>query len=189
MSWGSRKKILLAGLVLSVVAWALDRSWPADSAAETPAQDAEGQAAKPAAASAKAVADDERALAPREGTYGPRVPKSLGEAKELTRDPFELVPEAFGWRALFAHGAESDPAAKGPGSSAGSDELDADGFIAAHQLQATCVRRGQQWAMIDGRWMTRGEELDGYVLKKIEHYQVTFRRGKQSAALALPDNP
>jgi hypothetical protein len=189
MTRGSRKKILVAGLVLSVVAWAVDRSWPADSAAETPAQETGGRLSKPAAASTKADAGPERMQAPQDGTYGPRVPEALAEAKERTRDPFELIPEAFGFQALSARAAESDADAQAPGSATESDELDADEFVAAHQLQATCVRRGQSWAMIDGRWMAGGEELDGYVLQEIKHYQVTFRGGNQSATLALPDNP
>ena len=43
--------------------------------------------------------------------------------------------------------------------------------------------------MIDGRLMTVGDELDGYVLKAVECYRARFLRGNQSAELPLPDNP
>lgn len=71
------------------------------------------------------------------------------------------------------------------GPAAGSPEL----FEAGHQLQATTVTPQGGIAVVDGRCLTPGVIVDGYVLERIEPGRVTFRQGVETATLRLPMPP
>lgn len=187
MGGRSRRVLLLVVLGGTVAVLLLDRTWPADTSADTPKENAEAPKGSPAAVTSEPPPLPEATPGPREGTYGPQVPVAqAGPIKQLQRNPFEVIPEAFGWLSMIQQAEQHSPQL---GRGDRTEELGPEEFAQRHRLQATCTRPHAAWAMIDGRLLTVGQKLDGYVLKAVESYQVVFRRGGVPATLVLPDNP
>lgn len=59
-------------------------------------------------------------------------------------------------------------------------------FAQAHQLQATCAQGKRSWALIDNKVLRLGDNLDGFVLRQIDHYRVVFTHGEGKVDLPLP---
>ena len=100
------------------------------------------------------------------------------------------VRNAFAPLAAIQEQSDRRPGRRGERTKADGGEsettTDADGFRAAHQLQATSLQKKGSWALIDDRVFRKGDKLDGFVLRQIDHYRVTFEADGVSVDLALP---
>jgi hypothetical protein len=78
---------------------------------------------------------------------------------------------------------------RGTQPGAGGEEpevpIDAEAFLAKHKLHATSVQQKKSWAMIDDRVMRVGDNIDGFVLRRIDHYRVTFEGQDGSIDLVI----
>ncbi|MBN1490709.1 MAG: hypothetical protein JXA69_12390 [Phycisphaerae bacterium] len=101
------------------------------------------------------------------------------------RDPFTVSPKL---QSLFpAHSQERQDADQQRAAEAEARRKTIDTFADRHRLVATMVAPGQASAVIDGRIMCVGEQLDGFELRAIEHYRVRFEMGESVIHLTLPE--
>lgn len=100
------------------------------------------------------------------------------------RDAFAVSPDM---EEHYGH-TPARRATDGTGDGSTTEEtVDIGTFIERHRLQATSVQKNRAWALIDGRVLRMGDNLDGFTLRRIDHYRVTFECDGQSLDLTMPD--
>lgn len=174
----SRRKtyIYVGTLALAVVGFLVDRalqSGPQDAAArevQPKAHDKPPQTPLAARATQQNTADS--------GTPAPSPDSAsrwLRELPEVTevRDPFastNLFPPDAEATAEEAGGKARDPIAD---------------FITTHRLSATFRDDRSACAVVDGRVLRPGQQLDGFRLITVDPFRATFRQGNRQAVLPM----
>lgn len=190
MSKPNQKKAIIYGLLLgSVVIGLLFDRMRATGSATAPAAALAGSAsvspvsvaATPAEVKGPAIA---RIFTIAANMYGA---ESRPAEAELSRDAFNLTPKM---RKFFA---EASPTRKAEEArNAESDEelrrQELGRFQSTHKLKgtSTSLREGEAWALIDGIIVRKGEQIDGFELRRIERYRVELTKGGLLATLSLP---
>ncbi|MBN1347649.1 MAG: hypothetical protein JXQ73_33490 [Phycisphaerae bacterium] len=65
-------------------------------------------------------------------------------------------------------------------------EQAAAAFGGGHQLKGTFIGQGDCYAIIDDSIFRIGDQLDGFALRRIEHYRVLLGSGQKTVELTLP---
>ena len=59
-------------------------------------------------------------------------------------------------------------------------------FGASHRLMGVFIGPADKWAIVDGRILRIGDQVDGFVLHRIDDYGAVFARGDDLRSLHLP---
>ena len=69
------------------------------------------------------------------------------------------------------------------------DLQNAEEFKQAHTLKGTFIRPPDVWVVMDDLILRVGDELDGFVIREIDHYRVVFERDENRIVLEMSDTP
>lgn len=111
---------------------------------------------------------------------------SLSYLERLTepgssRDVFSLSSGMLSYYKTLQEEAPQEGADGKPAPRPGTPQA----FAAEHKLQATSIGE-EALAIIDGKPMRVGDELDGFRLTRIGPYEAEFERGSERAVLSIP---
>lgn len=182
MTTPSSKRLILYGLLFlaAIVGLLVDRLHFSPSPAKG---DDATQAVQPTAP-ASASPDIGDSIGPEiAAIFEPKSTAATAPAAEPIRDAFTTTPkmdEHFGRRTTRRSGQR--PA----GGEDEPDPIDTEAFLAKHKLQATSIQKKGSWALIDDRVLRVGDNLDGFLVRQIDHYRVTFEGQSGEFDLTLP---
>jgi hypothetical protein len=189
----SPKKLAFYGLVLAaaLIGLVIDR---ADSASAAPTSPLSAALSK-AAGDEPADKDPDMIGPTIAAVFGNRAP--AGDMTEAAPSQEDITPirDAFSLsRRMQAHYESSGHGTLQQQETQAAeqekiDREDAAAFKEAHVLKGTFIRPPDIWAVIDDLIMRAGDDLDGFVLRKIDHYRVVFEKGDNPIVLELPDAP
>ena len=183
MTLTRKRKALLVLLGLGLTAVAVDRVFILDSSAEGGHYAVAGpQGASPFAAVETAGTPSINVADPA-ASGPPPVPLVDRFEAAAAKHDYDLwnVADAFKVPEFWEQSASTD-AAEPPA-------LTANAFVRRHRLNAVMVGRGRAYAVVDGRLLYAGDEIDGYRLISIEERAVTFESHAGTVAIELDPSP
>ncbi len=120
----------------------------------------------------------------------PGVPTGLMgtlQAGSAVRDAFGLTPEMRKFyrtkEELMQKQKEMDEARQVEQAKA---EEARSSFSDRHQLSGTFLHPTASWAIVDGRVLQIGDEIDGFTLRRVDGYRAVFAQGETVMELELP---
>lgn len=182
-----RRLFYTLALVASVVGLLLDRMYRTNIS-EAAAKTASATAIQVATATNENLVPEGPPIAaifesvsdPLDGTSGEDDPR--GEV----RDAFSLSPRMRSY--YEANSKRADQAkAKSREEERAEIEQHITDFKRAHPLQGTFMFPDDRWVVIDNQILRIDDQLDGFTLRAIGHYRVTFVRDGIKVVIALPD--
>lgn len=90
---------------------------------------------------------------------------------------------------IFEPSASWRSAPSSEGAVAARPASASEAFQAAHRLNAVMLSDSKPGAVVDGRFLTIGQDLDGFVLTSVSERSAVFKAENEQAELALDPQP
>jgi hypothetical protein len=189
------KKTMLYGLILAaaVIGLAIDRLRSEDSNAGAVVESvvsaklnaSAGSGGKTATADEKQVKGPDIARIFQGAASGEKAKPSSSLDPATVRDAFGLTAQMKQFYKQESQ-AKKEEEAKQAASEEELRRQQAEQFQSAHKLKGTSLRDNDAWALIDGRVVRVGEQIDGFELQRVERYRVYLQKDNINVILSLP---
>jgi len=166
MTLTKHQKVLVAVFAIGLAGLIVDRVWlrPEAASADSPAG-SNAQPSSPASRPSSQAKPDKPSVAQRLETLWPDREPDFSDL----RDPFCLP---CSWSGVQTDGPT---AAEDPGT----------GFAATHRLSAVLLEGRVSYALVGDRFLTPGQEMDGFKLVSVGDRFAVFERGGSRVVLKL----